>query len=590
MHFATPVNTVCSKRQSFPHFPSLPRFPHWKLRVLTGVSDEALRSALDPRRFIRWIYVGRLSLATAVFLAALFTFLEASNPIDTLVATIAFALAAVFTSWSAWLTHIRSRPLTDTFLYGQFVFDVILVTSVVHVQPLFAPIYILVNTSAALMLPIGSSLLLAIFGSVLYTADTLALQGTAFSAAQAVQVGVFFLAALGVSLISVRLQQAGASSKQLVAELNQVRLEAADILSNIRSGILTIDVRGAVLYANSMASELLGFDLESYESRAVLPRIAEVSPGLTTALERAIERDTHTEREEAHVKDADRAFPIGITTTSNEGGANRGGRSITAIFQDISDQKRVEQLRRRAERLEAVAELSASLAHEIRNPLASIRSAVEQLGQSPRATTDEQTLTRLIVRESDRLSRLLGEFLDFARTRVTRITTQDLTAIARGATNLAAAHPSRTEGVVVECIVPATAVLVEGDEDLLHRAIFNLALNAVQAAPPNGRVRVEILAAIDDAHRRAVRSDQGVVAIRVTDNGAGIHASIRDRIFQPFATTKPGGSGLGLAVAHRAVEAHRGAILVDSGQKGTQFTVILPLNQAPDAAEREEVG
>lgn len=559
----------------------------FRLRVLAGVSDDTLRSALDPRRFIRWIYVGRLSLATAVFVAALRTWF-AADATDTLVATLSFAVTVTFTGISAWYSVLRQRPLSNSFLYGQFVFDVLLVTAVAHIQPLFAPLYIVVNTSAALLLPIGSSLLLAIFGCVLYAADNLALQGTAFTAAQALQLSIFILAALGVSAISVRLQEAGASSKQLVAALYQVRLEAADILGNIRSGILTIDTNGAVLYANSMASELLGIDLEALEAKPVLDRIGAVSPGLATALDRAVERGANTEREEAQITLGTRAFPIGITTTSNEGGANRVGRSVTAIFQDISDQKRVEQLRRRAERLEAVAELSASLAHEIRNPLASIRSAVEQISHSPRTTPDEQTLARLIVRESDRLSRLLGEFLDFARTRVTRIKAQDLATIARGATNLAAAHPSRTPGVHVECVVPTSPVYVEGDEDLLHRAVFNLALNAVQAAPPNGLVRVELLTEVDGSQRGGVRSDDGVVAVRVTDNGSGIDETIREKIFQPFATTKPGGSGLGLAVVHRAVEAHRGAVLVDSNGQGTRFTIILPLTQGQDASVREE--
>lgn len=561
--------------------------PLLDLPVLFGVTDEAVRSALDPRRFIRWIYVGRLSLATAVFVAALKTWFEAEDP-DTLTATLIFASTLVFTMGSAWYSVFRSRPLTDTFLYGQFIFDVLLVTAVVHFLPVFAPLYIFVNTSAALLLPVGGALLLAVFGCVLYAADVLTLQGTAFSPEQATQVGIFILAALGVSSISVRMRQEGASSKQLVAELNQVRLEAADILGNIRSGILTIDDHGVILYANTMASELLGFDLESFGSRPALERIAEVSPGLSAALQRAIQRETHTEREEAQVADGYRTFPIGITTTSNPGGPNRAGRSITAIFQDISDQKRVEQLRRRAERLEAVAELSASLAHEIRNPLASIRSAVEQIAQSPRTTIDEQTLTRLIVRESDRLSRLLGEFLDFARTRVTRIRMQDMTGIVRGATNLAAAHPSRTEGVNVQCVLPAEPVLIECDEDLLHRAVFNLALNAMQAAPKGGAVRVEVLTVVDDALRGSVRSDDDIVAIRVTDNGSGIDPAIREKIFLPFATTKPGGSGLGLAVTHRAVEAHRGAVLADSDDTGARFTIILPLRQGAGGNVQEE--
>ncbi len=164
-----------------------------------------------------------------------------------------------------------------------------------------------------------------------------------------------------------------------------------------------------------------------------------------------------------------------------------GDGTATVIFQDISDQKRLDTLHMRAERLEAVAELSASLAHEIKNPLASIRSAVEQLGRSPRANEDERSLSSLIVRESDRLSRLLSEFLDFARVRVTRIGPVDLAEVARDATTLVSTHPDRPEGVQVDFAVPTSPMIVEGDEDLLHRAVFNLALNAVQASSHGGK-------------------------------------------------------------------------------------------------------
>src|SRR5438034_8372125 len=112
----------------------------------------------------------------------------------------------------------------------------------------------------------------------------------------------------------------------------------------------------------------------------------------------------------------DRTFPIGVTTTTLDLEPD-GAPRVTAIFTDISDSKRLEELHLRAERLEAVAELSSSLAHEIKNPLASIRSSVEQLGRAKRADPDEKFLTSLIVRESDRLSRLLSEFLDFSRVR-----------------------------------------------------------------------------------------------------------------------------------------------------------------------------
>ncbi|MHB0949915.1 MAG: two-component system sensor histidine kinase NtrB, partial [Gemmatimonadaceae bacterium] len=281
-----------------------------------------------------------------------------------------------------------------------------------------------------------------------------------------------------------------------------------------------------------------------------------------------------------------RHLQVGVTTTYVEGDARKVPRTATAIFQDISDQKRLETLRLRAERLEGVAELAASLAHEIKNPLAGIRSAVEQLSRMAAAGDDERVLTSLVIRESDRLSRLLSEFLDFARVRVTRLEPVDLVQVAEDAVALVAAHPERAEGVTIACVAAQRPVIVAGDDDLLHRAVFNLLLNAVQATPPGGDVRIAVLTESQEALPPVPGAKDGVVALRVSDTGPGIDPGVRDRLFDPFFTTKPGGSGLGLAVVQRAVEAHRGFVLLDSSTSegdasGTRFTVILP--RAADA-------
>ncbi|MDQ3696913.1 MAG: ATP-binding protein, partial [Gemmatimonadota bacterium] len=273
---------------------------------------------------------------------------------------------------------------------------------------------------------------------------------------------------------------------------------------------------------------------------------------------------------------ATRTFPIGLTTTTIEAGRDPSGVSATAIFQDITDNKRLETLRLRAERLEGVAELSASLAHEIKNPLASIRSAVEQLSRAPRATEDEQVLASLIVRESDRLARLLSEFLDFARVRVTRVERVNIGAIARAAASLAASHPDCRRGVQVTCVAPHDPLIVEGDEDLLHRAVFNIALNAVQAVREGGQVRIEVGKLSADQLPLVAPFASDAVTLRVTDDGPGIPPEIRDRVFDPFFTTKAGGTGLGLPIVHRAIDAHRGTVFVDSSAQGTYFTILLP--------------
>jgi two-component system sensor histidine kinase PilS (NtrC family) len=239
----------------------------------------------------------------------------------------------------------------------------------------------------------------------------------------------------------------------------------------------------------------------------------------------------------------------------------------------------IERLHTRAERLEAVAELSASLAHEIKNPLASIRSATELLAKVPAADDDTRTLTQLVQRESDRLSRLLSEFLDFARTGVTSVRRVDLVDVARHAAALVSAHPDKPENVTVRELFPSIPLVVVGDDDLLHRAIFNLLLNAIQASPPGGEVRVE---AAELAHHQlpaqAEHFSRGAIMLRVTDQGRGIPDSVKEKLFEPFVTTKAGGSGLGLSIVHRAVEAHHGFVLVDNKvpNGGTRFTVILP--------------
>jgi len=180
------------------------------------------------------------------------------------------------------------------------------------------------------------------------------------------------------------------------------------------------------------------------------------------------------------------------------------------------------------------------------------------------------------MRESDRLSRLLTEFLDFARVRVARTDLIDLCEIARGAARLASAHPDARDGVRVECIVPDGApIMIRGDEDMLHRALFNLALNGVQASPPKSTVTIEVVMDVPDPSSSET-PDRGSIGIRVSDHGAGIPEEVRGRLFDPFTTTKPQGTGLGLAVVHRAIVAHKGLVLVDSGTEGTRVTIVLP--------------
>ncbi len=444
-----------------PVSPAAPR-PALTLPAPTGGGRE---------RVLRVLYLGRLSLATAIFLAAIVVWRRADTT-ATLVTTLAFIASLFFTSGSMLYAARKPNGLGDTFFYLQTIFDLLLVTAIVHVTQTgtpsqLAPLYILVIAISALLLPPAGVVLIALLGDAFYFAITIADSSTIFDTPVLVQLGIFGAVALGCGYIGARLREAHANREEMAAELAAFRLREAD----------------------------------------------------------------------------------------------------------------VERLHTRAERLEAVAELSASLAHEIKNPLASIRSAAELLAKVPGSDDDTRTLTKLVQRESDRLSRLLSEFLDFARTGVTSVRKADLVEIAHHAADLVARHPSKPENVSIREVFPSKSLVVVGDDDLLHRAIFNLLLNAVQASSPGDEVVIE---ASEISHQhlpaQAAHFTRGALMIQVSDKGRGIADSIKERLFEPFVTTKSGGSGLGLSIVHRAVEAHHGFILVDSNGKGagTKFTVIIP--------------
>jgi two-component system sensor histidine kinase PilS (NtrC family) len=559
--------------------------------VLTGghargsTAGERIRrtvpSALD---LLRWVYFGRVTVAIVVFVAAAFSFKDV--PPETIVIIAVAAIATVLMSaWSYWYTYTVGRGPNRSFLYAQSVFDLGLVTTVVHVTggsaSEFPALYILVIAVSAVLMPLPSSLLVTALAGLLYLADIILWQEGALTGAVWVQLAVFLGVFLVTGVITGRMKEAGAKSEQLQQEVHRLRLEAGDILRNIRSGVITVDGRGNLVYANQAAVELLELEEMEVLERPIEELVADRSPELAQVVMETQRRRVKTLRADGEIRRSDRTFPIGVTTTALDLESD-GAISVTAIFTDISDQKRVEELRLRAERLEAVAELSASLAHEIKNPLASIRSSVEQLAGSIHASEDDRFLAQLVVRESDRLSGLLSEFLDFSRVRVTDSRSVDLAAVVAGAVDVVRGHPEKGDDVNIELV--ADAVSIEGDEDLIHRIVVNLVLNAVQASRGSAHIGVEVREAQASELPKGLRLESAAI-LKVTDDGPGISRDLRERLFEPFVSGRVGGSGLGLAIVQRAVQAHRGAVFVDSDpDKETTFTVFLPIKATSEVA------
>lgn len=539
-----------------------------------GKAREA-RTPPRQRTLIRWVFIARGIVALGALLAAALAWTR--TPDVSFILTIAVLVALVVTVYGAWRVYLQGGEASRGFLFGQALVDVGLVATIVHYSytpAIFASLFVIVLAAYAVLLPLGWATVVALLAVGGYVADMLVTGRPGLDTAFWVQVLLFSVVFVVVSVLGGYLRRADAEQFTLEHELRRVRLEADDILRNIRSGVITVSGDGRLAFINPTGERLLGLDAGHFMARPVLDALAARSAELREAIVSGIQEGRRVSRGEGNVKlGGATPFPIGLSTTvfRQDG---QGPPSVTAIFTDISDLKQLQELHLRAERLEAVAALSASLAHEIKNPLASIRSSCEQLARGRQATDDDKVLAGLVVRESDRLSRLLSEFLDFSRVRVRKQQPVDLRVVAEAAVSMVRAHPDCGPGKTLA--VEGESLIVEADEDLLHRVMANLVLNAVQAAPEPVRVVVRV-EPLSGAAIPAASGFERAARIQVRDNGPGIPEEIRSRLFQPFVSGRKGGTGLGLAIVQRAVEAHRGLVFVESARgAGTTFSILLP--------------
>ncbi len=547
---------------------------------------------VHPVAMLRWLYLGRVILAFGVFTGVVLVW-ESTPQSDTLIATLSLLAAIGFNGFSLWYTSILKRPVGTNFLYSQVIFDALLVTAIVHItggiESSFPPAYILVIAAGALLLPFSGGMLVAALASILYFADLIWFHVPEITAAPTVrlilwpvpaqlasalaQIALFATVAVVVGALGDRLRRTGHALGEVESELRQLRLETDDILSAIDTPLVTIDDTGRLMYMNAAAETVLGFDGGTWLMQEVLTELDRSAPGLGNVIRRTATTKQPVRRYEIRMRSGAEERVLGVRTTLLE---RPGSPWVTAVFQDITDTRQIEDLLRRTERLQAVAELGASLAHEIKNPLASIRSAVEQLDAAHVNEHDRSILRRLVINESDRVSRLLSEFMEFSRVEVRRRSEVDISKVTADAIRLVEQHPDARGGATIDYHGPAEAMVVDGDPDLLHRAVFNLVLNAVQHSGDNGRVRVDLTPVTRKEVPASVQTPASV-KLQVSDSGPGIPEEEIKRIFDPFFTTREGGTGLGLAMVHRAVEAHEGTILVDGHEgRGAQFTVYLP--------------
>ncbi len=354
-----------------------------------------------------------------------------------------------------------------------------------------------------------------------------------------------------------------------ISELRQLSRFNHKVLDNLRSGVVTTDLDGAIRFSNAWASEMCP-RLRGRGNAAAMhfDQVFDTEPRSDGMFRRLMDAEHDAEPFEAVCRVGRAPFPVRVRVTRMHDD-HLNGTVLVAIFDDLSEMKRMEEAVRRNDRLRALGQLSAGVAHEIRNPLAGIATTAEVLGEKLAGDDDKVRYIRVMLDEIQRLDRIVKNLLAFARPPKPQVARCAVTEVVARVLTLSS-DEAAARGVHVSSVVGDDSVCL-ADASQLTQVLLNLALNAVQACGRGDRVAL------------TARRETEWVAIEVTDTGAGVPEDVRKTLFDPFVTTKTQGTGLGLAICRQIVEDHRGTIGCDFLDPGTRFVVRLPLVPAPTA-------
>lgn len=472
--------------------------------------------------------------------------------------------------------------LADLQIAGDILISAILIAATGGLDSLFLFVFYLNVITAAVVSGRRTALIaaatatlyfifLAMAAAQLIIVPAIEAMRTARSAGELIfEVGLHTSAAFIVAILAGYLaEQLGEVSGELERQQsNVIELRAlnANILESLNSGLLTVDTQERIIFFNRAAELITGFQANEVYGRP----LADVFSGLAQAFKR--QPDTPRLENEYTRPGGESVFlGFSVSVLKNSRGEN-AGRII--IFQDLSEVKKLEQENKRSERLAAVGQLAAAIAHEIRNPLASISGSVEMLAAMSDLEQDDATLMRIVIREVDRLNELITNFLEFSRPRPLNLARADLVELISGVVELFS-HDQRNHQLQIALALrdEAGAELAEApatvDLEAFRQIVWNLLNNAREAIS-------------DEAARREIRLQLNPAGeywrIAIEDSGPGIPDEVAERIFEPFFTTKDAGTGLGLATLHRLVEQHSGRIRVAQAESlgGARFEILLP--------------
>ena len=453
--------------------------------------------------------------------------------------------------------------------------DLVLISAIVALtgggRSAFAFLYVAVILSASILLSLRWSLVIATAASLLFVAVSffehsgLVTPASAFTGLGPRMTPDEMWAYSGMKVLAFYL--AAFLSGYLSRRIGMLQSIQHNILNSFSSGFISVDCDNKVTFLNSAAARLLHLPRSECLGRDVTEVFVADEDG-PNPLTEAVANATECQGKEFLVGRGDgKRIPVGITASPLKDGSGKSAGAV-ASFVDLTDMKRMEEKLRRADRLAAIGEMSASLAHEIRNPVGAIRGAVQEMSENLKLDGTSEQLMKIAIRESDQLSRIITGFLEFVDTSAPTRESFEVCEVLNEALRSAQAQSALNGRIRVKNDCPDSAGRVLGERDRIRGALINIIRNGIEAMPESGLLRVWI--GEDDEADEKVR-------ISIRDTGVGISPGVIEKVFDPFYTTKPQGIGLGMAIAHKVITGHGGSIDLESVEgSGTTVTVGLP--------------
>jgi two-component system sensor histidine kinase PilS (NtrC family) len=385
--------------------------------------------------------------------------------------------------------------------------------------------------------------------------------------------GFFAVAALS-GYLAEGLRRADAKLAQASNELADLQAFSQHVIDSLTSGLTTTDMAGVVMTFNRAAEAITGLSAREVIGRDV-EDVLQFPPelkGLFADAESGSNRARRVPRVEIGFRRGDaRQIELGLSGAPLM--TPRGETGFILTFQDVTETRKQEREARVQQRLAAVGEMAAGIAHEIRNPLASMSGSLQILRQELPLTDEQGQLMDIVLRESERLNDTIRSFLAYARPQRQAMKPFDLCQVITDTARLLENSPELHDTHSIAVAVPKDRVAFLADEGQIRQIVWNLATNGLRAMPSGGRLTLSVSNDHDASH----------VAIAVSDEGVGIAPEELDGIFQPFRGAFTRGAGLGLSIVHRIVSDYGGEIGVTSTKgKGTtvrvQFPVAVPVN------------